>query len=196
MHVAMSINAFLPSLLWTPIAGGGVAALNTQVYRVTITAPDGRALQHLERPIEPRKVTAADRKRFLEKQKNGTGPAGAVAMFATARAAGAGPGHSAPAPPARLSFGTADIKESDVTWNDVIPVISGLGTDSFGRLWVQRTGLDLGDGPIDVIDANNSYLGTLAKQQLPRAFGPGGRLAYIIKDDLDVQRVVVKQLLR
>jgi predicted nucleotidyltransferase len=50
--------------------------------------------------------------------------------------------------------------------------------------------------PIDLVDPANRYLGTLARQEMPRAFGPGGRLAYLEKDDLDVQHVVVKQLLR
>jgi len=197
VHVSMSITAFEPALLWSPTPDGGVAALNAAPYRITLIDAQGRPTRVLERAIQPRKATKADRKRFLENQKQGMagGMGGGVAMIAfAARDPQAAGGHAAG--PTNLRVSSVDIKESDVTWNDVIPVISGLGTDSFGRLWVQRSGPDLGDGPIDIIDANTSYLGTLAKQQLPRAFGPGGRLAYVIKDDLDVQRVVVKQLLR
>jgi hypothetical protein len=198
MHVAMSITAFEPSLLWTPAPDGGIAALNAVPYRITMINAQGRASRTLERAIEPRKATRADRKRFLENQQKGiSGGGGGVAMiaFAGRAASGAAGGHVG-ATTTNIRASSVDIKEEDVTWNDVIPVISALGTDAFGRLWVQRTGPELADGPIDLIDASAAYLGTLPRQQFPRAFGPGGRLAYVVKDDLNVQRVVVKQLLK
>ena len=197
MRVAMSITAFEPGLLWTPTADGGAAALNTAPYRITVTDPAGRAVRFLERPIQPRKTTQADRKRFLENQKQGIPTGGSGGMIAFAARGGSGtslPGRNATTTTMRM--GNLDLNESDVTWSDVIPVISALGTDSYRRLWVQRTGPDLRDGPIDIIDSAYRYLGTLPQQAMPRAFGPGGRLAYLVKDDLDVQRVVVEQLLR
>jgi len=196
MHVSMSMRAFEPSLLWAPTADGGLAASNQAGYRITLLDAAGRTARFLERPITPRKVTDADKKRFLENQKKGidSGPGGVVAFAAS----GVSGDHAAGVrnAPTTMRMSTMDIKESDVTWGDVIPMLAALGTDSFGRLWIQRTGSDLADGPIDVVDPALRYLGTLPQQAMPRAFGPGGLLAYLVKDDLDVPHVVVKQLLR
>ena len=189
---SMALSAFLPELLWTPFAEAGVAVSNSAAWRVVIADGQGRPTRYLERAIEPRKVTGADRKRWLERRSE-TG--GGTAMIMTASRSGSAP-RSAPPPPAVMRVDAGEIDEQDVNWGDVVPVIAALGTDSFGRLWVQRAGRDLGAGPIDVIDSDLRYLGTLAPQEMPRAFGPDGRVAYIVRDDLDVQRVVVKQIIR
>ena len=187
-----ALSAFLPELLWTPFAQGGVAVSNSAAYRVVIADGQGRPTRYLERAIEPREVTAADRKRWLERRSEG---GGGTAMIMTSSGSGNAPRGTLP-PPAVMRMDVGSIDEQDVNWGDVVPVITALGTDSFGRLWVQRVGRDLGDGPIDVIDTGLRYLGTLAPQEMPRAFGPDGRVAYIVRDDLDVQRVVVKQIIR
>lgn len=201
IRVSMSMRAFEPSLLWSPTADGGTAVLNDATYRIGLLDPAGRTTRHLERAIKPRKVTDTDKKRFLENQKKGVGTGGSGGMIAfAATTASAGSAGTGATPPLNrtttMRMGSMDLKESDVTWGDVIPVVTALGTDSFGRLWIQRAGPELGDGPIDVVDPSLRYLGTLAAQEMPRAFGPGGRLAYLVKDDMDVQHVVVKQLLR
>ncbi|NNM32273.1 MAG: hypothetical protein HKO53_04380 [Gemmatimonadetes bacterium] len=77
---------------------------------------------------------------------------------------------------------------------DVVPVISSLSVDGFGRLWVQRhdaTGND--EGPIDLLGVGGVYHGTVPSGDLrvPDAFGPGGLAAYIEEDDLGVQTVRV-----
>lgn len=197
VRVSMSISAFEPSLLWAPLPGGGVAALNTADYRIGISDANGKPLRYLERPIAPRKVTDADRKRFLENRRNGVGGQGGGVAIAFAGSGSGAPGAAPRAPnPGALRVNSADIKESDVNWGDVIPVVRALGVDSFGRLWVQRSNQEQTDGPIDLIDAGFRYLGTLPDQEMPRAFGPDGRLAYVVRDELDVQRVVVKQMSR
>lgn len=46
-----------------------------------------------------------------------------------------------------------------------------------------------------MITATGDYVGTLdASVGLPDAFGPDGRVAYLVRDELDVPRVAVKQL--
>lgn len=196
-RVAMSISAFEPSLLWTPLPGGGVAAMNTADYRVGIVDAHGKPLHWIERPITPRKVTDADKKRFLENRKSGTGAVGgggSVVAFSTRVGGSGGSGASGRASPPSMRVDASDIREADVNWGETIPVVTALGTDSFGRLWIQRSAADGQDGPIDLVDSSFRYLGTLPGQQMPRAFGPDGRLAYVIRDDLDVQHVVVKQI--
>jgi hypothetical protein len=49
------------------------------------------------------------------------------------------------------------------------------------------------NGPIDVISPDLRYLGTLPPQELPDAFGPGGRAAYVVEDEVGVSRVVVRE---
>lgn len=196
--VRMSMStAFEPSLLWTPLPAGGIAASHSEHYRIAIVDANGRPLRYLERPIEPKKVTDADRKQFMENRKNGVGMGaiGGAAVVAFSSSAG---GSARTGPPASgvMRMDASDLKESDITWNDVIPVVRALGADAFGRLWIQRTAPDQGEGAIDLVDSGLRYLGTLSAQPMPRAFGPDGRVAYIERDELDVQRVVVKQLLK
>lgn len=64
------------------------------------------------------------------------------------------------------------------------------------RIWVQRTALPGETGPIDILSADGRYFGSLAPGglRIPRAFGPDGLLAYVERDELDIQRVVVVRL--
>ena len=44
-----------------------------------------------------------------------------------------------------------------------IPVVTGLAVDWEGRIWVGRSGSQVGEaGPIDIIDSSGAYLGTFA----------------------------------
>jgi hypothetical protein len=75
-----------------------------------------------------------------------------------------------------------------------MPVIRGLSADPDGRVWVQRdAGSGRTDYPIDILNANGTYVGTVTGIPLPDALGPGGRAAFIETDDLGVQRVSVKR---
>jgi hypothetical protein len=84
---------------------------------------------------------------------------------------------------------------SELTFNETIPVLTGMYVDPRGRLWVQRF-KDVGqDGPIDLINANGTYVGTVTGQTLPAAVSPSGRAAYIERDEeTDVEKVVVRKL--
>ena len=52
------------------------------------------------------------------------------------------------------------------------------------------------DGSIDVIAADGRYLGSFraGATEMPAALGPGGLVAFIETDELDVETVVVKRL--
>ncbi len=80
---------------------------------------------------------------------------------------------------------------------DVIPVIEALALSPTGELWVLRRG-DTGDSlTTDVFDSAGSYVGSLpAGAPFPVAFLPGGRIAAIDKDSLDVPRVTVYDIQR
>jgi hypothetical protein len=76
---------------------------------------------------------------------------------------------------------------------DAIPVIAGLGVDWDNRIWVERSARPGEDGPIDVVDAEQRYYGSIPADgpRLPAAFGPNGLVAYIERDELDVPSVRV-----
>jgi hypothetical protein len=52
---------FAPALHWGVLSSGGVAAAGGVNYRIEVTDPNGAVIRILERAIEPRRVTAADR---------------------------------------------------------------------------------------------------------------------------------------
>ena len=65
---------------------------------------------------------------------------------------------------------------------------------------MQRRAEEPGDdaGPIDVLTPDGGYMGTYpaGAVALPDAFGPDGLAAFIEKDEMDVETVVVKRLRR
>ncbi len=78
-----------------------------------------------------------------------------------------------------------------------VPVIAGLSVDQRDRIWVERSGTEVGeDGPIDVVASDGSYLGTIAAGglRIPDAFGPDGLAAFVERDELDVQTVRVARV--
>lgn len=77
-----------------------------------------------------------------------------------------------------------------------MPVITNLAVDWSDRLWVQRSALPGETGLIDILSADGQYFGSLAPDglRIPRAFGPGGLLAYVERDELEIQRVRVLRL--
>lgn len=61
------------------------------------------------------------------------------------------------------------------------------------RLWRRRN-----DGPIDVLTMDSEYIGPYpaCAIQMPDAFGPDELVAFVETDDLDVETVVVRWLVR
>ena len=78
-----------------------------------------------------------------------------------------------------------------------MPVITNLAVDWSDRIWVQRSALPGETGTIDILGADGQYFGSLPTDglRIPRAFGPDGLLAYVERDDLDIQRVLVVRLM-
>ncbi len=80
---------------------------------------------------------------------------------------------------------------------DEVSIVRGLATGWDGEIWVQRHGDEPGDdlGPIDVITMDGRYVGTYAAGaiEMPAAFGPGGLMAFVERDEFEVESVVVKR---
>ena len=78
-----------------------------------------------------------------------------------------------------------------------LPAIAGLAVDRGGRMWVERSGSEIGRaGPTDLIAQDGTYHGTLVAGGVstPDAFGPDGLVAYIEYDEMDVPSVAVQRL--
>jgi hypothetical protein len=163
-----------PRLHFGVFPSGAVAVAYGTGYSIQVTGagPSSSTQRVLQRPIEPRRVTEADREAARRVRRGGP-------------AAVAGP-----APAAALRRASTE----GMVFADVMPVIQGMVADREGRLWVQRAPARAGQtGPVDLLTEQGRYLGTLADTGLPAAFG-AGRAAWIETDELGVQRVVVRPL--
>ncbi len=173
---------------------GGIAFVNEKDYRVKMTTPAGQIERVVERPFAAKKATEKDKELALEQRrenmKNNTGARINVSnvngrqSFST----GAGGGGRGEIPSIEEMLKTA-------TFEDFIPVLRGLRTDPQGRIWLARTPADFGpNGPVDIIRSDGTYIGTIAKSPLPDAVARSGRAAYVERDDLGVEHVVVRRL--
>ncbi len=90
----------------------------------------------------------------------------------------------------------ADYQEGlgDTQFADEIPVIQKIAVDWGSRMWITRSDAVGADGPIDLIEADGRYVGTLQGSPTPDAFGPNGLLAYITEHELGTQSVVVVRI--
>ena len=171
-------RAFEPHLRYDLLTDGRLALIDSIGYRVKLIGLDGSVSGTIERPIPPLPVDdaimEAERERYRENE-------------ASAR-------ESAAAANVRLE--RAGVEER--TFADEVPVLYDLKVDWEDRVWLERwgpTGDD--DGPTDIVTPDGGYVGTLPPDGLrtPDAFGPGGLMAYIETDELEVQTVRVVRLI-
>jgi hypothetical protein len=176
---------FSPVLRWDVLPGGGIVTVSTSEYAVQVRNPNGTLARVLQRPIKPRAVTRRDREAELERRaERAASGGGTVAIGVNGQTISPAVQQAAVARHAATAeFAT------------VMPVVQDLAVDRSGRIWVQRSSAVAGQpGPVDLLSGDGRYLGTLAAQPVPDAFSPSGRAAYIVKDDLGVERVVVRAL--
>jgi hypothetical protein len=174
---------FSPSFRWA-VLPGGVAVVDDANYAIRILDRAGRTLRILRRPIAPRPVTARDREYEIERRSRQQTESGGLRIV--------GP-QSGPLPdPVRRSLAE---QLRNAQFARVIPVIRRIGVDASGTLWIERSGpAQDRPGGVDLIDPAGRYRGTLAGWEVPAAFSPGGRAAFVREDALGVQRVVVARL--
>ena len=176
---------FAPKLNWSVLPNGGLAVANTARYSIRLVQPNGTVARVLERPIAPRQVTARDREAARERLRRSlTSGEGGTFVGANGQT--------------KMAFPPQLIREQvqNMQFADQIPVITGVTTDATGRLWVERAAREPdAPGPVDILAQDGRYVGTLAAgTAMPDAFSPSGRAAYIERDELDVERVVVRAL--
>ena len=179
--------AFEPVLSLGPLPGGMVAYSDSSAYAIKIASREAGISRILRRPLVPEPVTErmerADRDRRLGEIGRGsiTRTPGGV------RVAGGGGGDR-----------WVEMIESQEFFEEV-PVVRGLRTSWNGRIWVRRRGDQPHEsGPLDILEADGRYLGSFRREatNVPAAFGPAGFAAFIERDELGVETVVVKRLPR
>ncbi len=172
-------RAFEPPLGLGVLSDGRVALIDSTGYRVKLLGRGGEVTGTIERPIAPlavdEAIREAERERYRERY----------------------PQASSDAPAARR--GVRREGAESLTFADEVPVLAGIRVDWEDRIWVERrdpTGAG-DDGPIDIVTPAGDYIGTLPPHGLrtPDAFGPGGLIAYIERDDLGVATVRVVRLI-
>lgn len=175
---------FSPSFRFAVLPGGGVALVDDAAYSVRVLDPAGRVLRVLQRPIAPRRVTARDREHEMQRRARELSDGGGLRLV--------GP-QSGPMP-APVRRGMAE-QLRDSEFARVMPVIRRIAVDGAGTLWIERSGAAPGvSGGVDLVNPQGRYLGTLVGWELPAAFSPRGRAAYVREDELGVQRVLVVRL--
>ena len=181
-------RGFEPELFAGVLPGGRIAFSDSSAYAIKLAERDGRVSSILTRPFLPEPVTErvmqAEKDRRLRDLEDR--PEDSVSR-SEGRMVVSGTGGGARA---RERIETLEFAEE-------IPVVRDLHTSWGGRIWVLRRGEEpVGDGPIDILAADGRYLGSYrtGATRLPDAFGPGGLAAFIERDELDVQTVVVKRL--
>jgi hypothetical protein len=193
--VRVQIPAFTPATLWGVLPNGTVAINNDVGYNIEV-ARNGKVERVIQRPFNARKVTEADknkeRARRREQMQSGRGNM----VFSTQERRNGGPARGSTSVGGTVPKEELDRMMSELQFSEYMPVVTGMYVDPRGRMWVQRF-RDVGqDGPIDLINANGTYVGTIAAgQTLPAAVSLSGRAAFIERDEeTDVEKVVVRKL--
>ena len=179
-------TGFIPPLIAGALPRGGVAYTDSSTYAIKVVGADGRLERVLTRPFVPEPVTDHIRQDERERRLKGLegDPLGA--------------GRSGGERGAMMSSMTDAMRAraESMEFYPVVPVVRGLRTSWEGYIWVQRRGEEpVSDGPIDVLTPDGRYMGTFATDEMamPRAFGPGGLVAFVEVDELGVQTVVVRR---
>lgn len=200
--VAFSRPTFAVDPSWGVLPDGRLAISSDLDYRIAVTDPSGAVQSVLTRPIRGRQVTRRDqndaRDQRRREMKEGGGPGG---MRVTTSSAGATAfvrtGAGGVSAGGSLTDEQIDAAIAQMTFAETIPAIQRVSVDPTGRIWVRRSaGRVGGDEPIDLIAADGRYIGTLNGQEVPMAVSRSGLAAWIEKNDLDVEQVVVRRLPR
>ena len=184
---------FSPRMYWDGLPDGAVAFSDSSTYAVKIAAAGKGVERILTRPIRPEPVTdrliKAEKERRLEElaatpDEELDGPR----IVINGQVVGGDPDE-------QRQKEREDIES--LRFFTEVPVIRDLHTSWNGMIWVRRRGEErTNDGPIDVLSMEGRYVGSYrtGATGIPDAFGPDGLVAFIERDELGVETVVVKRV--
>ena len=185
-------RVFTPRLSWAVLPDGTVAFSDSSTYAVKIAAAGKGVARILTRPFPPEPVT--DRLIKAEKDRR-------LKRLAATPDDELGGSRTvingqvvANDPKERRNKRRKDIE--DLQFFSEVPVIRDLHASWNGMIWVRRRGEEPNsNGPIDVLDMAGRYVGSYrtGATDIPDAFGPDGLVAFIERDELGVETVVVKR---
>lgn len=189
MTIGMTrMRAFEPGLHLGMLSDGRLAVVDSIGYRVKLIGLDGSMVGAVERPIAPEPVTEAVMAAERERRRKAFEETGELHMEGLAVSE-----------ELREQMRKSQLaRVDDMVFTEVIPVIAAMAVGAGDLIWVERTGPGGdGPGPIDILTADGTYIGTLPPDgpRIPDAFGPDGLAAYIETDELDVPVVRVIRLL-
>jgi hypothetical protein len=177
---------------------GGIAVHHESDYNVKVLDATGRHLRTITRPFKPKKVTKKDQEQELERRKEARASGSGQTVTMTMSGSGGGGGNvsiGTPGRPGGAAPQTFQMNLDDIPFAEFMSVVTNVRTDPLGRVWVQRRNADNSNqGPIDLVTAAGKYIGTLAPQPLPDALSASNLAAYIVRDDMGVERVSVRRL--
>ncbi|WP_419164941.1 6-bladed beta-propeller [Candidatus Palauibacter sp.] len=180
-----SRRGFEPELHVGVLPGGMVAYSDSSAYAIKIASRETGISRILTRPVSPAPVT--ERMKQAERDRRQESLDEFLGGFGIAGVDIAGSG---------IREGRLEAIRA-LEFFEEIPVIRYLMTSWNGTIWVQRSGDGpRASGPIDVLTPDGCYVGSYptGATGLPRAFGPGGLAAFVERDALDVQTVVVRRV--
>ena len=193
-------RTFDPGLFVGPLPGGGIAFSDSTTYAIKLTGPDGAVSRVLHRPFFPQPVTDRILEAEIERQLGEYVALEASMSAQPQRVVDGSTGEAVDMLPRDMML--EGLKRTRRAYlealpsADEIPVVVDMRTTREGEIWVRRRGEDLlSDGPIDVLTVDGRYLGSYPSDTaMPNAFGPGGLLAFLERDDFGLNRVVVKRV--
>ena len=185
---------FGPRILPGALPDGSVAFSDSSAYAIKIARPGAGVWRILTRPLRPIPVTnrviEAEKERRLEEFEASGGESRSRIVINGVRVA----------PDRQRARERALRRIEELEFFDEVSIVRALRTGWDGEIWVQRHGEDPHDsnGPIDVLTMDGRYVGTYPAGaiRMPAAFGPDGLVAFIETDEMDVDAVVVRRLVR
>ena len=172
--IMLAQRSFSPGVFWERFEDGGFAIAEKADYEISLLRSDGSEQLRIRREPPARATTEADRARARSEAREEAEDSGS--------------------PFVRRSI---EERIEKMTFADRVPRITGLAVDGSDRLWVGVADELPGEtSRIDVYDRDGHPLGEIRTAPiLPTRFFGESRAAVLDRDELDVQRVVVLQLI-
>ncbi len=180
-----------PDVHWGVLPDGSVAFSDSSAYAIRIARPGSGVSRILTRPIPPEPMTERLIRSEKDRRLRELEAIPDAELGGQFRAIINGQVVTSDPEQARR-----DRREriENLQFFPEVPVIRGLAATWGGRIWVQRRGeLPDSDGPIDLLAAGGTYVGSYptGSVRIPDAFGPDGLAAFIESDELGVETVLV-----